>query len=382
MTYKKLLLPLLAIALIWSCGKDDAPPPPANAAPVIIPVTFTTAENISDTMIIGTVKATDADGDALTFSLTGNEELFEITKSGELSLVNGKNLDFETKNLHSITVIVSDGHNEPVTEPIDIKVIDVLENGELKNDPNSFVTEWNIEKEKEILYISTFEEFEYNYTIDWGDGTIENISTSERPYHIYEDKGIYQVAILGLFPAIRMAGSPLSSKYALIDVLQWGTGQWLSMELAFTECINLSGFSATDIPNLSNVNSMNNMFAYAIKFNDDISHWDFSKVTKMVAMFNHAEVFNQDLGNWDISNVEFANLMLNHSGLSAENFSLTLQGWSSLSAQATNENSSFPADIILFEGLEYCDDLDTQNAIDNLAQNHGWDITENPVQCN
>lgn len=99
-----------------------------NTMPSISDQEFTVAEDISDATVIGTVTATDAEGDALTFSITANaSDLFEISAGGELSLASGQNLDFETSTSHTITVQVSDGSlNGSAT--ITINVTDVAEN--------------------------------------------------------------------------------------------------------------------------------------------------------------------------------------------------------------------------------------------------------------
>ncbi len=96
-----------------------------NEAPVIENQTFTVAEDISDADIIGTVVATDPNGDDLSYTVS--DANFEITSSGELSLVEGKQFDYETKTEHKITVEVSDGAMTASAE-ITIKVTDVDEN--------------------------------------------------------------------------------------------------------------------------------------------------------------------------------------------------------------------------------------------------------------
>lgn len=81
-----------------------------NQPPSIQAQSFNVAENILDSYVIGTILATDSDNDPLTFSITKNDNgLFEISNSGELSLVQGKELDYETKKTHQITVQVTDG---------------------------------------------------------------------------------------------------------------------------------------------------------------------------------------------------------------------------------------------------------------------------------
>ncbi|MBG6129077.1 streptogramin lyase [Aquimarina sp. EL_43] len=125
-TIKLLLLGIVILAL--SCSKDDDATPPVNKAPEIKAQSFTVSESATDTDVFGTVKATDPDKDALSYSITANSDnLFEITKAGALSLVAGKTLDFETKTSYEITVEVTDGKAK-ASAKITITVTDVNEN--------------------------------------------------------------------------------------------------------------------------------------------------------------------------------------------------------------------------------------------------------------
>src|SRR5690606_35540498 len=109
-TMKKLGIALMAIALVWSCGKDDGPDPSANSAPVIDNDTFNVSEDIDYISVIGTVTATDADGDKLTFAIKTNDSaLFELFAAGTLTVAKGKSLSHKFKAQHSITVEGSDG---------------------------------------------------------------------------------------------------------------------------------------------------------------------------------------------------------------------------------------------------------------------------------
>lgn len=99
-----------------------------NTMPTIMAQSFTVAEDIGDDMTLGNITANDAEGDDLSFSITANDnDLFEITAGGELTLATGQNLDFETATRHTVTIEVSDGM---LTASADITVIvsDVFEN--------------------------------------------------------------------------------------------------------------------------------------------------------------------------------------------------------------------------------------------------------------
>ena len=69
--------------------------------------TFTVEEN---QIGVGTVTAADADGDSLSFGLSGTDaSSLSISSSGVITFNNAP--DYETKTSYSITVNVSDGTN-------------------------------------------------------------------------------------------------------------------------------------------------------------------------------------------------------------------------------------------------------------------------------
>ncbi|NVN17700.1 BspA family leucine-rich repeat surface protein [Muricauda sp. HICW] len=409
---KKLFFSILAVAMFWSCGKDDSPETPTpptpteteNSVPVIAAKTFTVSETISDTEVIGKVTATDADDDTLTFSIaTNSDALFEITATGDLSLASGKTLDAATKEQHAITVKVDDGEDtasatvtikvtseeviptneapemadqnfsimenhvagesmgaieatdadgdaltfeltendndlfavsesgvltlaegktldfetetshsiivsvtdgkETVDATITITVENVIES--IAEDPASFVTTWKTEADGEEvkLYFEDIQ-YEYDFMVDWGDGTIENITTippDQILRHGYENPGVYTVAIKGEMQMFL----PTSSN--MLSMEQWGSIVWQELSYAFADQ-NEMVYNATDSPDLSNVTSLEGMFLNAISFNGDI-------------------------GGWNIGNVEFMESMLDNTGMSLINFSNTLVGWSAQDVQ-------------------------------------------------
>ncbi|MGW9686498.1 BspA family leucine-rich repeat surface protein [Flagellimonas sp. 2504JD1-5] len=181
---------------------------------------------------------------------------------------------------------------------------------DLQEDPASFITKWEIPSHNFELTIGILTELSYQFVIDWGDGTVENLSNlNENPTHTYAKPGTYLVAINGSFPAISMynlineleSASDLESQKAFIGIIQWGAIEWETFEYAFYNT-DLSEYSANDQPDLGNVTNMESMF-YATNFNGDIGDWDTSNITNMDNMFSFAFLFNQDIGDWDTSNV-------------------------------------------------------------------------------
>jgi len=124
----KILLLLLVIG-VYSCKKDDSgSEEPVNTAPIIKAQSFNASEAATDAAVFGTITATDAEEDALSFSIkTNSNNLFKISNTGVISLAAGKNLDYETATSHTLTIAVSDGKLS-ANAAITINVVDVDEN--------------------------------------------------------------------------------------------------------------------------------------------------------------------------------------------------------------------------------------------------------------
>ncbi|MEQ5792435.1 BspA family leucine-rich repeat surface protein [Muricauda sp. NFXS6] len=338
---------MLAVALVWSCSKNDGAstppkPEPTNTAPTISAQGFEVPENITDADEIGTVAASDSDeGDVLTFSIAENE-LFEITEAGSLSLKTGKSLNFEAKSNYEVNVTVTDSEGETASATITITVFDVAEAN--PDDPTAFVTVWQTDMANETIYIGLVSHYYYNFTINWGDGTVEEISSANNNFitHEYAEAGEHTVAIIGDFPAIWMEVLGLlnldpapKAGYGLVGIEQWGDIQWKSMNYAFMNATMLENYYATDIPDLSNVPNMRKMFMGASSFNGDLSEWDVSSVTDMYGMFEGASSFNGDLSSWDVSAVNTMSSMFKD----ASSFNGDLSGWDV--SEVTHMNSMF-----------------------------------------
>ena len=84
----------------------------ANEKPIITSDTFTLAENSDNGTVLGTVEASDPDGDTLTYTIvSGNDaEGFSLnSNSGELTVKDSSALDYETITSFDLLVQVSDG---------------------------------------------------------------------------------------------------------------------------------------------------------------------------------------------------------------------------------------------------------------------------------
>ena len=188
----------------------------------------------------------------------------------------------------------------------------------------------------------------------------------------------------------RIAFDNGGDKLKITDIKQWGDVVWSSFNDAFFGCSNMLT-TATDVPNLSNVTdmndmfrnatiaipdvsnwdvssvtSMNSMFFGATSANPDVSNWDISSVTSMYYIFSNASSANPDVSNWDVSSVTNMSSMLVNSNLSVENLTSIYENWSQLQLQ---QNVSFDAGTIKYNSSG-------QAGRDILVNTYNWTIED------
>ncbi len=163
----------------------------------------------------------------------------------------------------------------------------------------------------------------YNYEVDWNDdGVYDQTGITGTVTHDYGVAGIYTIRLRGAFP--RMGFNAAGDRQKLINIAQWGDIAWTTMADAFWACPNLQ-ISATDVPNLSGVTNMSQMFRACTVLNGpaNIGSWNTANVTSMSDMFYLAVAFNQPLNNWNTSNVNYMSGMFRD----AHAFNQPLHNW-------------------------------------------------------
>ena len=182
----------------------------------------------------------------------------------------------------------------------------------------------------------------FDYTIDWGDGTVESYNTDANISHIYADAGFHVTKITGTFPHYSNASLNWPFNDKLKEILNWGTISWESLNGAFRGARALS-FSATDIPIFgSNTIDLATMF-YDVRGMTNvpnIDQWDWSKVTAMASMFlgsgNYQEIATL-VGNFNIT----SNLTNAASFMGGTNTFTSFAGWDVTGAAAGSWNGLF-----------------------------------------
>jgi surface protein len=268
------------------------------------------------------------------------------------------------------------------------------------------------------------------YTIDFGDGTVLNMSNSQSYVHTYSSPGQYLIKIKPqnsgeYITKIRHFGTTGDSS-KILGIVSWGNDVcnyqnftehlrkcqslstlpsapydvqpifppntdmtlWFGTMSSFN--YDISGWDVSNVVNMSqtfrsiqgvvmpfnqdisgwnvsNVTNMYRMFWQNKAFNQDISSWDVSNVTNMSEMFRENTAFDQNLGSWNITNVTNMTNMFNNSVLSTSNYDNTLIGWASQSVQ-----SSVPLGV---NGLTYTLGGAAEAARTTLTTTYSWVIT-------
>lgn len=204
----------------------------------------------------------------------------------------------------------------------------------------------------------------YNFTINWGDGSTQTITSHLTNTHVYAVAGDYTITITGTcigwnFSEIIIFGAPTTDARKMLQVFHWGLTFHVGANVGgyFAGCRNMtitapvppywpgltnwsfmfhanivlqitnfylwnvsavtnmesflhfaynSSFSPNEVFNgwnVSNVTNMKNMLRSLSYFNYPLDKWDVSNVTTMEGMFYETQRFSQDISAWDVSNV-------------------------------------------------------------------------------
>lgn len=254
-------------------------------------------------------------------------------------------------------------------------------------DPGNFITTWQFDDSPFIteLIIPTHPEETYNYAVYWesdelGSGSASGV-TGDYVIPITPGRaGTVKVEITGQFPRIFLgkfwgAGPMENGASQLLSVDQWGDIAWTSMEEAFRGATNLQ-VEATDLPDLSGVTSLKDMFDRASNFtgNSSMADWDVANITDMSGMFCVTK-FNQPIGGWNVSNVTNIQGMFNSAP-----FNQYIGDWNVANVVNMNElfanNGSFNQDIGGWDvsNVQFMDGM-FRNAVAFNQDISGWDVS-------
>jgi surface protein len=191
--------------------------------------------------------------------------------------------------------------------------------------PESFTFRFTIDTRKNSSFSPSFTEFklplldpslygsQYNFTIDWGDGspkqtiTTWNQEETKHDYSLTTGQGEYNIVIEGICHGWSFDPTGTfnpGDAIKMINIFEWGKGfRFGNTGYNFINCENLD-INANDVPDLTGITNFDNMFRACASLNSsNLSKWDVKNVTNMRFMFALAQSFNQPLNDWKVDNV-------------------------------------------------------------------------------
>ena len=204
-----------------------------------------------------------------------------------------------------------------------------------------WITKWTVGAGQTItLWSPTGGTVEYSYDVDWGDGNTETGITAADKTHDYTDagEGTYTVSITGQFGGLNMQRGSTADREALVEFVNWGTGEVNSLYRYFYHCTNMV-YSATDAPDLTSLTATNGTQMREM-FRDcesvvtlDFSGWtNTSNITYMLyAFYDMIGLQTLNLTGWNTSNVTSCGSMCYNSGDTTTgcDFTMPSLNWSS-----------------------------------------------------
>ena len=155
--------------------------------------------------------------------------------------------------------------------------------------------------------IRTSPSLTYKYNVDCdNDSNFEGLGVTGDFLCIYQGPDEYTIRIeddMGDgtgFP--RVYFNNVGDQKKIVDIVQWGTGKWISMGSAFHGA-DMMHVSASDVPDLILVTNLGSMFNGASLANPDVSLWNTINITNMSGMFAGATSATPDVSQWNTTNV-------------------------------------------------------------------------------
>lgn len=158
----------------------------------------------------------------------------------------------------------------------------------------------------EALTLPLVSNGEYDFYVDWGDGTTSHISSFDDPdvTHPVKTAGAYQIRITGKIEGWSTLLTPYQDlSYDEMDIMQFGNLEFGDTYGQFYDCDHLNIY-AEDSPGLANTTSFHQASSHSdVVFIDTDVVWHTSSITHMSEMFYEATQVKALLYNWDTTNV-------------------------------------------------------------------------------
>jgi len=144
----------------------------------------------------------------------------------------------------------------------------------------------------------------YNFSVDWGDGSSNEITTYNQAeiIHTYSEAGTFIIKINGTINGFNFNNT--KDKLKLLSVQKWGLLKLGGSTYNFFGCSNLDLSTVSDVLDTSNKVTFLGCFrgCSALTTINRINEWNFNNAITISQMFWGATLFNQSL-NWSTPNL-------------------------------------------------------------------------------
>ena len=193
--------------------------------------------------------------ESLKMTTTGSEKINVNELQEKIDKEYGENIITISDNANNNLIInvIETGKEYEITNDGEVTATDLIddtleENAELRK----FITVWKVEAgetitlplyEKQDTAIDYGEKetyFNYDFTVDYGDGTIKKVTSynDENRIHTYTNAGTYEISISGLCEGWSFS-KVANNRDNIIGFKQWGVIK--SKHIDFSSCANLTG---------------------------------------------------------------------------------------------------------------------------------------------
>ena len=125
----------------------------------------------------------------------------------------------------------------------------------------SFILKFDLSSDKELT-LKTYNGYDYDYTVDWGDGTIEKHLTDDKE-HIYNDFGTYFVVISGTFQRFRLNSEDRLKTFECVGV----NLTVIDSDSSWGDCTELTSFDSSGLIKVANCEDAWNECTALTEFN-------------------------------------------------------------------------------------------------------------------
>lgn len=165
----------------------------------------------------------------------------------------------------------------------------------------------------------------YNFTIFWGDATVETI-TNNTAIHTYSKPGQYSIIIAGTI--VGWMFNNIGDRLKLREISQWGSLNLGDTGSYFYGASNMV-LTTSDLLNLTGTTSLHNAFRNCNSIGSDayIDGWNVSQVVDMSNTFYNATSLDGRFADWIVSNAKNMTGMFHLDRISPLNYDDLLQNW-------------------------------------------------------